>query len=84
MFRASSRDAPLPFAIECSALQSIHNSRARIVRPFALSALGTQDPAPSEQLALCCLKCAVDDLLDVKSAAKCLRSEKGEVSAHQW
>ena len=32
--------------------------------PSAL--LATRIPAPSEQTALCCLKCAIDDLLDVQ------------------
>ena len=56
--------------------------RARIVRPFSLSAFGTpRIPAPSEHLALCCLKCAVDDLLDVKCREMPEEREGRSVSA---
>ena len=47
--------------------------------PSAL--LAPRIPAPSEQRALCCLKCAVDDLLDVKCREMPEEREGRSVSA---
>jgi hypothetical protein len=61
------------------ALQAGRESSDR--SPSAL--LAPRIPAPSEQLALCCLKCAVEDLLDVKCREMPEDQEGSEVRAHQ-